>query len=88
MKETVEYLIKRDSLKQPNRKRELVHKRAYLYNKLRESGMTLQEIGDIFERNKSSVCRWIEKYNELIKSENKILLNDINEYDNLFQVSN
>jgi hypothetical protein len=46
--------------------------------------MTLQQIGDIFERNKSSVCRWIEKYNELMKSKNKILLNDINEYDNLF----
>jgi len=87
MKEKIKMLIDRDNLIEPNRRRDLVHKRAYIYHLLSEDGMKLVEIAKMFDRHPSSIHHSVYKFKELIKMNDKILLNDINEYDNILQVS-
>lgn len=87
MKEKIKMLIERDNLIEPNRRRDLVHKRAYIYHLLMEDGMRMVEIARIFKRHPSSIHHSVYKFKELLEINDKILLNDINEYDNLLQVS-
>lgn len=95
-------LIDEDGLNSPSRKVELAYKRYYLFNALREKGMTLNSIGEIFNRDHSVVSRGIDSHNKLMSEEynyngmtikgNLEYLSVINEikkrYDNLLSNSN
>lgn len=83
MKTTIQSIIERDDLSSPSRKRHLVHKRAHLFVQLRKAGFTLKDIGQLFNRDHSAVHYWINKYEYLLSVNDKILLNDIKEYDNI-----
>lgn len=83
MKTTIQSIIERDNLSSPSRKRHLVHKRAHLFVQLRKAGFTLKDIGQLFNRDHSAVHYWINKYEYLLSVNDKILLNDIKEYDNI-----
>ena len=60
--EKVEYLIKRDNLKDENRKRHLVYKRNYLYSRLRKEGYPLEFIGRLFDKHHATVIHGIKTY--------------------------
>ena len=83
MKTIIQSIIDRDSLNSSSRKQHLVHKRAHLYVQLRKAGLTLKEIGHLFNRDHSAVHYWINKYEYLVSVNDQLLLNDIKEYDNI-----
>jgi len=58
-------LIKKD------RKAAKVYQRAYLYNYLYSKGMTLQEIGKLFNRNHATIMNGLKVYKLMIETNNK-----------------
>ena len=44
MIELIKEIIEQDGLAEKNRKREIIHRRIYLFSQLRKNGHTLQEI--------------------------------------------
>lgn len=76
-------LIEKDQLDGRSRKQNLKHKRCYLYRKMRDRGMSLQSIGEYFNRDHATVVNGL--YIEECLRKDKIYLKDTEEYDNLFQ---
>lgn len=102
MLDNIIQLIEKDGLSSPSRRIELAYKRYYLFNALRDKGLTLNKIGEMFNRDHSVVSRGIESHNKLMSEEynyngmtikgNLEYLSVINEfkkrYDNLLSNSN
>ena len=53
-----------------NRKPEKIFQRAFLYNYLYSKGMTLQEIGKLFERDHTTIMHGLKVYKNMLDSEN------------------
>jgi hypothetical protein len=80
-------LIEEDGLNTPSRSPKLNHKRYYLFNKMRERGLSLQKIGEYFNRNHSTIIHGIKMHKIFLVTRDKIYLKDTEEYDNLFQIN-
>jgi len=65
--EKVKELIEQDGLKSNSRRRCLIDKRSYLYKVLREEGMTLMKIAELFNRDHASVINGLKKHEQLTK---------------------
>lgn len=62
----IKKIIEEHGLDTPSRKEELVYKRFVFWNYLRKMGMTLDDIGKLFNRLHSSIIYGIRKYDDLI----------------------
>lgn len=80
-------LIEEDDLNSPSRMPILNHKRYYLFNKMRERRLSLQKIGEYFNRNHSTIIHGIKMHQTYTLTRDKVYLKDIEEYDNLFQIN-
>ena len=80
MIELIKEIIEQDGLAQKNRKREIVHKRIYLFRKLREDGHTLKGIGSMFNMNHATILHGLNTYKNLVETNDKLFLHDIEYY--------
>jgi len=80
MIELIKEIIEQDGLAQKNRKRELVHRRIYLFRKLREDGHTLKGIGSLFNMNHATILHGLNTYKNLVETNDKLFLHDIEYY--------
>lgn len=68
MKEPIKAYSKANGLTSSSRKRELTYKRCYLYQVLKNEGLSLTEIGKMFNRNHATIINGIKIY-ELFKED-------------------
>jgi len=80
MIELIKEIIEQDGLGKKNRKREIVHRRIYLFRKLREDGHTLKGIGSLFNMNHATILHGLNTYKNLVETNDKIFLHDIEYY--------
>jgi hypothetical protein len=80
MIELIKEIIEQDGLAQKNRKREIVHRRIYLFRKLREDGHTLKGIGNLFNMNHATILHGLNTYKNLVETNDKLFLHDIEYY--------
>lgn len=71
MEEIIQY-IEDNNLKKKSRYRNIIYRRYYLYNKLREQGYTYQYIGNIFNRDHSTILHGIKVHKDFTKLKDKI----------------
>jgi hypothetical protein len=83
--EKINGLIDNDQLNVKSRSQIRCHRRYYLYNKMRERGLSLQQIGDCFNRDHATVIYGIKMHNTYTSQKDSKYLNDTEEYDNFFQ---
>lgn len=76
----IAYLIAKDSLDIPNRKREVINKRMYLCNALHSYGYGYTFIGNLFKKNHASVINAVKQYQALSNVKDSELIKDIEEY--------
>ena len=76
----IAYLIAKDSLDIPNRKREVINKRMYLCNALHSYGYGYTLIGNLFKKNHASVINAVKQYQALSNVKDSELIKDIAEY--------
>lgn len=79
IKQVIE-IVYENELNVANRKREIVHKKFYLYNLLRSKGVKYEHIAKLFNTHHASVIHGIKQYNHLKSINDKILEEDIFEY--------
>jgi hypothetical protein len=61
-------------------KREIVHRRIYLFNKLRKDGYTLKGIGSLFNMNHATILHGLKTYKNLTDVNDKQLKTDTEYY--------
>ena len=81
--EKVEYLIKRDNLKDNCRKRYLVDKRNYLYFKLREEGYSCVFVGRLFDRHHATIIHGTRAHENV--QNNKDVEHTLKEYKQIIE---
>jgi len=80
MIQLIKEIIEQDGLAQKNRKREIVHRRIYLFRKLREDGHTLKRIGSLFNMNHATILHGLKTYQNLTDVNDKVFKHDIEYY--------
>ena len=80
MIELIKQIIEQDGLAQKNRKREIVHRRIYLFNQLRKDGYTLKRIGGLFNMNHATILHGLKTYQDLTDINDKLFQHDIEYY--------
>jgi hypothetical protein len=80
MIELIKEIIEQDGLNIKNRKREIVHKRIYLFNTLRKNGYTLKRIGSLFNMNHATILHGLRTYENLTDVNDKELKSDTEYY--------
>lgn len=80
MIELIKQIIEQDGLANKNRKREIVHRRIYLFRKLREDGYTLKRIADLFNMNHATILHGLKTYQDLTDVNDKLFQHDIEYY--------
>lgn len=83
--EKITSLINSDQLNVKSRSQIKCHRRYYLFAKMRERGLSLQQIGDYFGRDHATVIHGIKMNDIYIEQQDFKYLKDTEEYDNLFQ---
>ena len=83
--EKIMVLIEQDNLNVPSRAQSKTHKRYFLYKKMRDMGLTYEEVGEYFGRDHSTIIAGVRKHETYIEIKDSKYLKDIEEYDNLFQ---
>lgn len=73
----VKDIIKEHELNKPNRKRHIMYKKIYLQAKLRESGFTFNDIGNMFNQNHSSVVHNVKSHKILTDLYSKEYMHEI-----------
>lgn len=77
--------IEDNNLTSRHRYRHYTYKRFYLYNLLREEGLTLYEIARIFKRDHASVIHGLKVHNDLISVNDRIYLDTLEELMLIFE---
>ena len=80
MIELIKEIIEQDGLNIKNRKREIVHKRIYLFNTLRRNGYTLKKIGSLFNMNHATILHGLNTFQNLTDVNDKQLRIDTEYY--------
>ena len=80
MIELIKQIIEQDGLANKNRKREIVHRRIYLFNQLRKDGYTLKRIGGMFNMNHATILHGLKTYQDLMDVNDKLFKHDIEYY--------
>ena len=87
MIELIKQIIEQDGLANKNRKREIIHRRIYLFNQLRKTGHTLQEIANLFKMNHATVYHGLNTFKNLTETNDKYLEHDTQYYELLFRLN-
>lgn len=87
MIELIKEIIEQDGLANKNRKREIVHRRIYLFNELRKYGYTLKGIGSFFNMNHASILHGLNTFKNLTETNDKYLIHDTQYYELLFRLN-
>ncbi len=77
--------IEDNDLKARHRYRHYTYKRFYLYNLLREEGLTLYEIARLFKRDHASIIHGIKTHNDLISVKDRIYMEIVEELMLIFE---
>ena len=85
MIELIKEIIEQDGLAKKNRKREIIHRRIYLFQALRKDGYTLKRIGDLFNMHHASILHGLNTYQNLIDTKDKQLKLDVEYYELLLK---
>jgi hypothetical protein len=85
MIELIKEIIEQDGLGKKNRKREIIHRKIYLFNALRNEGYTLKRIGDLFNMHHASILHGLNTYQNLVDTKDKQLKLDIEYYELLLK---
>jgi hypothetical protein len=85
MIELIKQIIEQDGLGKKNRRREIVHRRIYLFQALRKEGYTLKRIGDLFNMHHASILHGLNTYQNLVDTKDKQLKLDIEYYELLLK---
>ena len=80
MIELIKQIIEQDGLGNKNRKREIVHRRIYLFNQLRKDGYTLKRIGGLFNMNHATILHGLKTFQDLSDINDKVFQHDIEYY--------
>ena len=80
MIELIKQIIEQDGLGIKNRKREIVHRRIYLFNQLRKDGYTLKIIGGLFNMNHATILHGLKTYQDLTDINDKVFKQDTEYY--------
>ena len=75
--EQIKEIVLRDNLKVRNRSRRIVYQRFYLFYKLFKYGLTLSEIGNLFDMNHVTVLHGLKRHELWCKMKDEIYLNSI-----------
>lgn len=81
----IEQYIEDNNLATRHRYRHFSYKRFYLYNLLRNEGLTLYEIARMFNRDHASVMHGIKTHKDLMATNDKIYLEYVEELRLLFE---
>ena len=84
MTEILKY-IEDNNLATRHRYRHFSYKRFYLYNLLRNEGLTLYDIADIFKRNHTTVMHGIKTHKDLMATKDKIYFYYVEELKLIFE---
>ncbi len=87
MIEIVKELIKQDGLDQKNRRRDIINKRIYLWNYLRDNGLTFHQIGNLFAKDHATIIHGIRTYKNLSRVNDKDLHLDTEYYRLLIEIN-
>ena len=85
MIQLIKQIIEQDGLANKNRKREIIHRRIYLFQALRKDGYTLKKIGDLFNMHHASILHGLNTYQNLIDTKDKQLKLDTEYYELLLK---
>lgn len=89
MEEKIKQLIEKDALASKSQKQVHVHKRHYLFYLLKERvGMTLEAIGELFNRDHATVIHGINTYKTRAEMKDPYMNRDIAEYKEFLQDDN
>lgn len=78
--EKIKELIKKDNLSGKSRIQEDNYRRCYLMNELRESGMTMVEIGKLFKRHHALVIHNIRQHKWMVEIKDKVYTEYTSQY--------
>ena len=81
----IAYLITKDKLDIPNRKREVINKRMYLCNALYSYGYGYTFISKMFNKNHASIIHAIKQYKVLTNVNDFELIQDIKHYKDFLE---
>jgi|13_taG_2_1085334.scaffolds.fasta_scaffold00420_5 IS30 family transposase len=84
MTELIKEIIQRDKLDSPERHATLNNKRMYLYTFMRKQGMSYHNIAKEFNRTHATVINGLNRYKDLIKSNDAMIKVDTEEYEQIF----
>ena len=82
----VQYHIQKDGLKSKCRKPYYIHRRMYLFNLLRNAGVTYNRIAELFDLNHATIIHGIKRYKNLKQTADAFLLLNIADYDTKFKL--
>ena len=82
----VQYHIRKDGLKSKCRKPYYIHRRMYLFNLLRNAGVTYNRIAELFDLNHATIIHGIKRYKNLKQTADAFLLLNIADYDTKFKL--
>lgn len=84
MTELIKEIIQRDRLDSPERHATLNNKRMYLYTFMRKQGMSYHNIAKEFNRTHATVINGLNRYKDLMKSNDAMIKVDTEEYEQIF----
>ena len=85
MEDLIKSIIKKDGLAKKCRTVDVVNKRIYLFNFLRNNGYTFNVIGNLFNLDHTTVMHGIKRYKELNATNDAMLQVDTERYADLLK---
>ena len=85
MEDLIKSIIKKDGLAKKCRTVDVVNKRIYLFNFLRNNGYTFNVIGNLFNLDHTTVMHGIKRYKELSETKDAMLQVDTERYADLLK---
>ena len=80
----VKEVIEKDGLITKSRYRTFLDRRSYLYAMLNKNGMSLVEIGRLFNKNHATIINGIKKHHAYTRYKDELYLHNVKEYREIF----
>ena len=80
----VKEVIEKDGLITKSRYRTFLDRRSYLYAMLNKNGMSLVEIGKLFDKTHATIINGIKKHHAYTRFKDELYLHNVKEYREIF----
>lgn len=80
----VKEVIEKDGLITKSRYRTFLDRRSYLYAMLHKEGMSLVEIGQLFDKTHATIINGIKKHHAYTRFKDELYLHNVKEYREIF----